>query len=94
MHLYVDRECAYCHQIRGQGGHRTGPDLSNVAAKRRTRDYLVGYIRNPQALARTSVMPKYNLPQSDLEALADFVLALDFSRNDPKIVTREEVIHQ
>lgn len=94
MYLFVNRECAYCHQIRGQGGHRTGPDLSNVAAKGRRREYLVRYIRNPQALSRTSIMPKYNLPQSDLEALADFVLALDFSKYEPRIVTREEVNHQ
>ena len=27
LYLYADRQCAYCHQIDGQGGHRVGPDL-------------------------------------------------------------------
>jgi quinol-cytochrome oxidoreductase complex cytochrome b subunit len=94
LRLFVDRDCAYCHQIRGKGGHRTGPDLSNVVAKGRTRDYLVRYIRNPQLVSPTSIMPKYNLPESDLQALADFLLALDFSRNPPKILKREEVLHE
>ena len=38
------------------------------------------YVRNPQAVSRTSIMPKSNLEQADLAALADFMLALDFRR--------------
>ncbi len=91
LHLYAERGCAYCHQILGKGGHRVGPDLSNIVAKGRTRDYLVRYIRNPQLVNGTSTMPKYDLPESDLEALADFVLSLDFSKYRTKILTREEV---
>jgi len=94
LHLFADRECAYCHQIQGKGGHRTGPDLANIVAKGRTRDYLARYIKNPQAVSPTSIMPKYNLPQSDLQALADFVLALDFSKYPAKILKREEVLHE
>jgi succinate dehydrogenase/fumarate reductase iron-sulfur protein len=91
LSLYASLECASCHQIRGMGGRRTGPDLSNVAAKRRTREDLVRYIRNPQAVRGSSAMPPYPLPDSDLRALADFVLALDFGRHPAKIVKREEV---
>ena len=94
LHLFADRECAYCHQIRGVGGHRTGPDLSNIVAKGRTREYLARYIRNPQVVSKTSIMPKYNLPESDLQALADFLLALDFSKYPAKILKREEVLHE
>lgn len=92
LYLFADRDCAYCHQIRGRGGHRTGPDMSNVAAKGRTRDYLVKYIRNPQLVSATSIMPKYNLPESDLQALADFLLALDFNKQPVRILRREEII--
>ena len=92
LNLWVDRDCAYCHQVRGKGGHRTGPDMANVVAKGRTRDYLARYIRNPQLVSATSIMPKYNLPESDLQALADFLLALDFSRYPPKILNRKEVL--
>jgi hypothetical protein len=37
-------------------------------------------------------MPKYDLPESDLQALADFLLALDFGRRPAKTLLREEVL--
>ena len=92
LYLFAERDCAYCHQIRGQGGHRTGPDLANIVAKGRTRDYLARYIKNPQLVSATSIMPKYDLPESDLQALADFLLALDFGRRPAKTLLREEVL--
>jgi ubiquinol-cytochrome c reductase cytochrome b subunit len=92
LNLWIDRDCAYCHQIRGKGGHRAGPDMANVVAKGRTGDYLARYIRNPQLVSATSIMPKYNLPEADLQALADFLLALDFSKHPPKILNRKEVL--
>lgn len=86
--LFAGQGCAFCHQILGQGGHRVGPDLSNIEAKRRTRDELVRYIRHP----RSSAMPVYNLPDDDLRALADFILSLDFSRYPAKTIQREEAL--
>ena len=94
LYLYVERECAYCHQINGQGGHRTGPDLSNEVNKRRTRQYLAQYIRDPKSINSTSIMPKYDLPQGDLDALADFILSLDFSRHGMKTMTKSEALAQ
>ncbi len=91
LFLYADRDCAYCHQISGQGGHRRGPDLSNMVAKDRTREYLARYIRDPQSVSPTSVMPKYPLPDADLNALAEFLLALD---RTPKSVTRDQALAQ
>jgi quinol-cytochrome oxidoreductase complex cytochrome b subunit len=92
LFLYADRECSYCHQISGEGGHRVGPDLSNVSAKHRTPDYLMRYIKNPQSINSTSVMPKYDLPEADLRALADFMLSLDFNKHSAKQVKRSEVL--
>ena len=94
LHLYAIQQCAYCHQIRGKGGHRTGPDLSNVRAKHRTLAYLAAYIRDARRISPHSIMPKYDLPAQDLQALADFVLALDFSRYPEKVLKREEVLKQ
>jgi cbb3-type cytochrome oxidase cytochrome c subunit len=94
LYLYADRECAYCHQIKGRGGHRVGPDLANIVAKHRTREYLARYIKDPQALKPSAIMPKYDLPQADLDALADFVLSLNFSRYPMKIVTRKEALNE
>ncbi|HVM50944.1 MAG TPA: cytochrome b N-terminal domain-containing protein [Candidatus Acidoferrum sp.] len=92
LFLYADRDCAYCHQINGVGGHRVGPDLANMAAKRRSKEYLARYIKDPQAIKPTAIMPKYDLPQADLDALADFVLSLDFSRYAMKAESREDAL--
>jgi ubiquinol-cytochrome c reductase cytochrome b subunit len=92
VYLFADRDCAYCHQIGGRGGHRTGPDLANTISKDRSREYIARYVKNPQAISRTSIMPKYNLPDADLHALADFVLALDFRKYSQTILKRSEVL--
>ncbi len=92
LHLFVDRDCAYCHQIAGKGGHRTGPDMANLVAKHRTREHLARYIQDPRRLNATSVMPKYDLPETDLQALADFVRALDFTDHPPRILSREDAL--
>ncbi|MGA2990664.1 MAG: cytochrome b N-terminal domain-containing protein [Candidatus Korobacteraceae bacterium] len=92
LYLFADRQCAYCHQISGQGGHRTGPDLANTVARHRTKEYLTRFIKNPQAVSRTSIMPKYNFSDADLQSLADFVLALDFSKYPQKILKRSEIL--
>jgi ubiquinol-cytochrome c reductase cytochrome b subunit len=94
LHLFADRECAYCHQINGQGGRRVGPDLVNEIAKHRSSEYLAQYIKNPQSINRSSIMPKYDLSDADLKALADFILALDFSKAPLKTVSRAEALGQ
>lgn len=87
LKLFANLQCAGCHQIQGEGGHRVGPDLANIVAKSRSSDYLTRYIRNPE----TTAMPAYDLPESDLQSLADFVLSLDFSKYPAKILTRNQV---
>jgi ubiquinol-cytochrome c reductase cytochrome b subunit len=90
--VFADRECAYCHQIQGKGGHRTGPDLANVPARGRRLQYLADYVKNPQAVSATSVMPKYDLPEADLKALGEFMLALDFGKHPVKLLKRADVL--
>ena len=92
LYLYADRQCAYCHQINGEGGHRVGPDLSNEVAKRRSADYIAKYIKDPKSINSTSIMPKYDLPEADLHALADFILALDATKTASRIVTKEQAL--
>jgi mono/diheme cytochrome c family protein len=92
LYLYAERDCAYCHQIDGQGGRRAGPDLSNIVNKGRTREYLARYIRDPQSITPTSSMPKYPLPDADLEALADFILALDLTKHGTRTVSRDDAL--
>ena len=80
LHIYVERQCSYCHNIMGQGGHRTGPDLSNVVAKKRTSDYLIKYVKNPASILPSTTMSDYDLEPEELKALASFMLSLDFKR--------------
>ncbi|MCF8041286.1 MAG: cytochrome b N-terminal domain-containing protein [Desulfarculaceae bacterium] len=92
LHLWVEKDCAYCHQIMGQGGHRVGPDMSNILAKGRDRKYLVEFIRDPQKAKPLSIMPKYDLTPQQLEELASFLLSLDFEGRATKILTRKEAL--
>lgn len=92
LHLWVEKDCAYCHQIMGRGGHRVGPDMSNIVAKGRTRNYLVDFIRNPQKTKPLSIMPKYDLKPQELENLGSFLLSLDFAGKDKQVLTREQAL--
>lgn len=92
LRIFMDRECAYCHHIMGRGGRIQGPDLSNVVAKNRTKEWLQRFIKDPQAISRWSIMPKYDLSEDELNALADFLLSLDFDSYGAKSISRQEVI--
>jgi quinol-cytochrome oxidoreductase complex cytochrome b subunit len=91
LQTYVKQDCAYCHQILGEGGRRVGPDLSNITRKERTPEYLAAFIKDPQAESYFAIMPKYNLKKDELNAMAEFMLALDFRDNDGRRITKKEV---
>jgi ubiquinol-cytochrome c reductase cytochrome b subunit len=78
--VYVERECAYCHNILGEGGHRTGPDLSNVARRKRSEKYIADYIKEPAKVFSTSTMPAYALKEEELNSLVSFIRSLDFTK--------------
>ncbi len=92
LRLWVEKDCAYCHNILGRGGRQEGPDLSNVTRRGRDRAWLVKLIRDPQAVSGWSIMPKYDLNESELHALAEFVLSLDFRRHGARMVSREDAV--
>jgi len=95
LFLFVQNQCAYCHNIKGMAGHRKGPDLSNVAAKDRTVEYLSQYIKDPKVIASYTSMPEYKLNDADLTALAKYLLSLDFSSdNRPVIVKQADILKQ
>ncbi|MEW6666097.1 MAG: cytochrome b N-terminal domain-containing protein [Thermodesulfobacteriota bacterium] len=91
VRVWAERECAYCHHVLGRGGRREGPDLSNLKAKHRDRDYILRVIRDPQTVSRWSIMPRYDLTEAQSGALADYLLSLDFERYGVKIVQKEDV---
>jgi mono/diheme cytochrome c family protein len=67
--LYWEKfPCFTCHQVQGKtGGAAVGPDLTD-AWKRLNPDWMVQWIKNPQAFDPATLMP--NLGVSDAEALA------------------------
>lgn len=67
--LYWEKyPCFTCHQIQGKvGGAAVGPDLTD-AWKRLNPDWMVQWIKNPQAFDPASLMP--NLGVTDAEATA------------------------
>lgn len=78
LHVYVEQSCSYCHNILGQGGHRTGPDMSNIARKKRSLEYLANYIKDPKSQMESTTMPQYDLTEEQLKNIAAFLLSLDF----------------
>jgi cytochrome c2 len=67
--LYWEKyPCFTCHQIQGKaGGAAVGPDLTD-AWKRLNGDWMVQWIKNPQAFDPATLMP--NLGVQDAEAIA------------------------
>ncbi len=90
LDVYIEKDCAYCHTILGKGGRREGPDLSNVLAKGRDKKWLTEFIKNPQDTSRWAIMPQYKLSDQELQALAEFLLALDFSRYESRVFSKQE----
>ncbi|MCD7982644.1 MAG: c-type cytochrome, partial [Desulfovibrio sp.] len=92
MFLYAERECSYCHNIMGKGGHRTGPDMSNMVRKGRSEQYLADYIKNPLKVYSSSTMPAYDLTPEQLKDMAAFLLSLDFRGVKPVAKPVSEIL--
>jgi cytochrome c2 len=78
--LYWEKyPCFTCHHIQGKaGGAAVGPDLTE-AWRRLNPDWMVQWIKNPQAFEPTTVMP--NLGLSDAEATAIVAYLESLSRH-------------
>jgi ubiquinol-cytochrome c reductase cytochrome b subunit len=77
--LYRDVNCSYCHAINGVGG-AVGPDLSNIAAKL-SKDQIMNYLRNPDAMVPNTLHPKLQFTQDELDALTAYLLTLGAPAN-------------
>ena len=90
---WVQKDCAYCHNVQGQGGRRgQGPDLANVIAKQRSKDWIMKSIRDPLSVSRWNIMPKYDNTEEELQVLSAYIRSLDFARYGLKTIPREAVL--
>jgi cytochrome c oxidase subunit 2 len=84
--LFVATGCGACHTVRGVTENGTvGPDLTHFGSRTsigaatlpNTRDNLLAWLADPQAIKPGAAMPGYaSLPEADREALADYLMGL------------------
>lgn len=87
-----EEKCAGCHSI--GGGRRVGPDLKGVT-ERRERDWLVAFIRDPNALIQSGdpdaqalleeyqvPMPTLGLSDAEIEAVLAFIASASQSEGE------------
>lgn len=67
--------CLACHQIEPGYGGLSGPEVY-TAANRLQEDYLISFMRNPQAWEPKIFMPNKNLTEKDLQKLVHYLRAL------------------
>ncbi len=81
--IFSDHGCAACHSIAGIGGW-FGPSLDGIG-ERRSAAYIASQVKNPEVnivrtrgdhMERPSMMPKFNLPQADIDKITAFLLTL------------------
>jgi len=72
--LFEEKGCFGCHSIGGKGGN-VGPALDQVS-KRRSPEWIIAHLKNPQALSPGSVMPQFNLSTEEIRALTEFLVSL------------------
>lgn len=73
--LFVERGCYGCHTI-GALGTPIAPDLSRTG-RRYDEAYLRRWIRDPALQRPTAHMPRLDLAEADVEALAAFLASLE-----------------
>lgn len=66
--------CIACHALEGQGG-TVGPALDGVGS-RFEKDYIINWLRDPQAMKADSRMPKLPLSEADIVELGAFLSQL------------------
>lgn len=73
--IFQKGRCIECHTIKGKGGS-AGPNLTAVG-KRRSREYIIEQIKNPESHNANTNMPSFkDLPAQDINDLADYLSRL------------------
>lgn len=72
---FIDSGCYGCHMV-GKLGTSIGPDLTRVGAKY-PREYLERWLRDPLLQRPTAHMPKLELTEDQVRALAAYLSSLE-----------------
>ena len=73
--MFMAQGCYGCHTL-GKLGTPIGPDLSHVGAKY-PEPYLKNWLRDPAMQRPAAHMPKLDLTEPQIAALASFLASLD-----------------
>jgi mono/diheme cytochrome c family protein len=72
--VFRDQGCYGCHTAEGMGTP-IGPDLSRIGAKH-NETYLTRWLRDPSVQRPTAHMPKLQLTETEVQALAAYLGSL------------------
>jgi cytochrome c oxidase subunit II len=72
--MFMEQGCHGCHTI-GKMGTPIGPDLSYMGAKR-SEEYLKSWLRDPASQRPSAHMPRLELTEPQIAALAAFLASL------------------
>jgi cytochrome c oxidase subunit 2 len=84
--VFLDRQCAQCHAIRGtRAGAGVGPDLTHLASRQtlgagmlpNRRGHLAGWIVDAPSIKPGVRMPSIELAPDELQALLDYLETLN-----------------
>jgi len=67
--------CMACHQIEPGYGGMSGPEIY-TAGKRLTPEFMLSYIRSPQAWDPKIWMPNAHLPDNNMQKLVNYIIGL------------------
>ncbi|MDQ6967624.1 MAG: c-type cytochrome [Mariprofundaceae bacterium] len=67
--------CLACHSIEPNYGGLSGPELYTAAARLKP-EYMLSYIRNPQAWNHKSWMPRRELSEEDMQKTVNYIISL------------------
>jgi cytochrome c oxidase subunit 2 len=72
--VFKEQGCYGCHMV-GKSGTPIGPDLSHIGGKY-SEKYLERWLNEPQQQKPTAHMPKIELTEAEMRALAGYLASL------------------